>query len=240
MGKKRSRFVQQQKYNVHLQNKAHSNMNHSINRTNRRIEEYKQNYDNSIKEIMSDFLKENGLDPDSIPNNSRILVYELLKKNIKNKLEMYTKYIEEHPEDERISEYYDAQTLCNDSLKQIDWIYDWIKPCSCHGLSDGETYESRLEKAEKKLQESEKKFDSILDIPEIIDSLNKPYCEDLKFDFYQFCGFIIEKRNELDKYYIYISNTIKNLKILNSDDPIVDFMLKPYKDHTKISEDCER
>jgi len=238
MEKRRSKFVQQQKYNKHLQNKSISNMNHNMNKTNRKIEAYKQDYENSIREIMSDFLKENGLDPEKIPNNSRILVYELLKKNLKTKLEGYTKYIEEHPEDENISQYYDAQTLCNDSLEQLDWVYDWTRPISHPDYDLGEGYGNDIEFIDTKLQDSGKKFDSILDIPEIINSCNidKDTKDDIKYDFYRFCKFI--KKNDLDKYYIYISNTIKNLKILNSEDPIVEFMLKPYTNKESTT-DCE-
>jgi len=234
MGKKRSNFVKQQQNNRRLQNKASSNMNHSINRTNRRIEAHKQDYENSIREIMSDFIKENGLDPDKIPNNSRILIYELLRKNIQNKARSYELYIKDHLEDENIGEYYDAQKLCQDSLEQIDWIYDWTKPINHSEYDLGEGYEINLDKAEEKLQQSEKKYDSILDIPEIINSLDRS--DDIKYDFYRFCKFIC--KNDLDKYYIYISNTIKNLKILNTNDPIKEFMLKSYV-NVENSKDCE-
>jgi len=227
MGKKRrSKFVQQQKYNQHLQNKSQSNMNHAINRTNRKIESYKQDYESSIKEIMADFIKENGLDPDKIPNNSRILVYELLRKNIQNKAKDYELYIKNHLQDDNINEYYDAQKLCQDSLEQIDWIYDWTKPINGCYLGNGFYECSLLEKVEEKLKESGKKFDSVLDIPDIIDSINSEYSNNIKCSFYCFCNFILN--NDVNKYYIYISNTIKNLKILNTEDPIRDFMLKPY------------
>ena len=56
-------------------------------------------------------------------------------------------------------------------------------------------------------------------------------------DFYRFCLFICN--SDLDKYYIYISNTIRNLKILNSNDPIKDFMLKSYVNVETTSQDCE-
>jgi len=225
MGKK-SRFVQQQQNNRRLQNKASSNMNHSMNKANRKIEVYKQDYENSVKQIMSDFIKENNLDPDKIPSNSRILIYELLRKNIQNKATSYELYIKDHLEDSNINEYYDAQKLCQDSLEQIDWIYDWTKPIKDCYRGGGFYDESLLEKVEEKLKESEKKFDSILDIPSLIDSANLECCEDVKFNFYCLCNFILN--NDVDKYYIYISNTIKNLKILNTNDPIVDFMLKPF------------
>jgi len=241
MGKKRSRFVQQQKYNQHLQNKQSSNMNHSINRTNKKIELYKQDYENSVKEIMDDFLKENDLNPNEIPNNSRILIYELLKKNIVNKYHQYDQYIKDHRHDENINEYYEAQKICLDSLEQINWIYDWTKPLKdeYRFYSEGETMESRLKNAEEKLKKTEKKFDSILDIPEIIEVYNDYICY-LKDDFYKFCKFIIE--NDLDKYYIYISNTIKNLKTLVTEDPIKDFMVKSYtllNEPLNKTEECE-
>jgi len=235
MGKK-SRFVQQQQNNRRLQNKAASNMNHSINKSNRRMEAYKEDYERSIREIMSGFIKDSGLDPDKIPSNSRILIYELLKKNIKDKATSYELYIKDHLEDENINEYYDAQRLCQDSLEQIDWIYNWTEPIDHSKYDLGEGYEVYLEEAEEKLQNHEKKFDSVLDIPVIIRSSNNEHSDDVVYDFYRFCKFIC--KNDLDKYYIYISNTIKNLKILNTEDPIKEFMLKPYV-NVETSKDCE-
>jgi len=235
MGKKKSRFVQQQQNNRRLQNKAAYNMNHAINRSNRKMDAYKQDYENSVKEIMSNFIKENGLDPDKIPNNSRILIYELLRKNIENKFYSYEEYVKTHRDDENINEYYDAQRLCRDSLEQIDWIYNWTEPLENfdYGLSDGENYNDRVEEANEKLKNSEKKFDEILDIPELICTFEN---DSLRHEFHKFCQFIV--KNDLDKYYIYISNTIKNLKILNTEDPIKDFILKPFV-NVEISKDCE-
>jgi len=235
MGKKNT-FVRQQQKNIRLQNKAHSNMNHSINRTNRRVENHRNEYEKSIREFMNDFIKESGLDPEKIPTNSRILIYEILKKNIQDKAKAYELYIKEHLEDDNINEYYDAQKLCQDSLEQIDWIYDWTNPISHSKYDLGEGYETNLEEAEEKLQNHEKKFDSILDIPEIIRSLDNNTYDNVRYDFHRFCKFIC--KNDLNEYYIYISNTIKNLKLLNSDDPIKEFMLKSYV-NVESSQDCE-
>jgi hypothetical protein len=240
MGKKRSRFVQQQKNNQRLQNKSQSNMNHRINQTNKKIETFKQDYENSVKEIMSNFIKENGLDPEKIPNNSRIIIFELLRKNIQNKLDMYNQYISEHQDDKNIQEYYDAQTVCTDTLEQIDWIYDWTRPLNNEKYILYDGYDDLLEKASKKLEDSGKKFESLNSALEVIDKIVECNRELnlLHYSFFQFCYFI--EQNDVDKYYIYISNTIKNLMVLESNDPIVDFLLKDFKkEDVEITEECE-
>ena len=241
MGKKRSNFIQEQKINQRLISKAESNMNHNINKRTKRMEKIKADYNDTQDTMLNSILNDSGLDLTSIPKNSRILIYELLKKNIVNKYHQYDQYIKDHRHDENINEYYEAQKICLDSLEQINWIYDWTKPLKdeYRFYSEGETMESRLKNAEEKLKKTEKKFDSILDIPEIIEVYNDYICY-LKDDFYKFCKFIIE--NDLDKYYIYISNTIKNLKTLVTEDPIKDFMVKSYtllNEPLNKTEECE-
>ena len=236
--KKRSKFVQQQKYNKHLQNKSISNMNHNMNKTNRKIEAYKQDYEESVNAIIGDFIRENNLDPEKIPNNSRIIIFELLRKNVQNKLDMYTQYIAEHQEDENIKEFYDAQTVCTEALEQIDWIYDWTRPLKNdkYHLYDG--YEELLDKASEKLENSGKKFESLKSVLEVIENTNVDCIKHLlHYRFYQFCYFI--EQNDVDRYYIYISNTIKNLLILDSTDPLVEFLVKDFKKDVDNTEECE-
>lgn len=236
--KKRSRFVQQQKYNQHLQNKAASNMNHTVNRSNRRLEQYRQDYESSVSNVLEDFIRENGLDPEKIPSNSRIIIFELLRKNIQNKLEMYTQYISEHQEDENIKDYYDAQTVCTDALEQIDWIYDWTRPLkdNSYDLCDGYA-KDLIDEANEKLSKSEKKFESLTSVSEVIENSKLDCKDDLGYYFQRLCMFI--KKNDLDKYYIYISNTIKNLMILDSTDPLVEFLIKDFKQGVDNTEECE-
>lgn len=227
--KKRSRFVQQQKYNRHLQNKSSSNMNHTINKSNRQIEKYRKDYDDSVKEIVKDFIIQNDLDPDKIPNNSRIIIFELLRKNIQNKLDSFTDYIDKH-KDRDLREYYDAKAVCVDVLEQIDWIYDWTRPLKDekYEAGDEENNETILNSAKTKLESTEKKIESLEALLSTLNETENVYKSDILYYFYRFCNFII--MNDVDKYYIYISNTIKNLLILDSEDPIVDFLVKDFKE----------
>jgi len=232
MGKKRSNFIQEQKINQRLISKAESNMNHNINKRTKRMEKIKADYNDTQDTMLNSILNDSGLDLTSIPKNSRILIYELLKKNLQNNLDNYTKYIEKNKNAENIQEFYDSKQLCIDNLEQIDWIYNWTKPLGEYvGYADGETEESRLEKASKKVEGLDK-------VLVVIDATTKSCKKYLYEYFYRFCKFIIE--NDTEKYNTYISNTIKNLLILDSEDPIVEYLVKDFKEDVDNKVECEK
>jgi hypothetical protein len=228
MGKKKhSTFIRQQKNNQRVQNKYASNVNHSVNRSTKRVNALYEDYNNFVNTTMDKFLVENGLE--SVPKNSRILVYEILKKNLSTKIKSYEDAITKlNPDDENSedlkTQYNEAIDICESNISQINNVYNWTEYLSGDREKDeydSLTNEEAMTKANDKLTESKLKFENLSVALDAINNYDKKDIdlENLTYYFYSFCRYIL-RCNDIDKNHTFISGVIKNLSVINTDDPI--------------------
>lgn len=237
------KFVQEQNYNIHLNDKRVNSSSRRIRQGQRNINAAQEEYEQTTREIYENFLNEFGLNASEVPSNSRILIYELLRKRVSDRRGLYEKYISEHPDDEHIDEVKQAIKTCMETEEDIKNIYTWQNRLEDIVLTDedrdNDTVFNDVIEIYNKLNPVDNKKKEINDIYEIFNFLSSDsitniispdFKEKLIEDFYKFTKYVRTiNMEETTKHFFYVEGVLESLDAIRvNDDPIKEIMFKPY------------
>lgn len=229
MGKKfkTSKFVQMQRYNQSKNAKSQNHTRRIYNQSMNNINKAQEEFNNYLKEVLSDYAKENNMDVDKIPQNSRILVYEMIKANINKTLSNYDSL----PDSEKTEDLNKDYETCKFNLELINWVYNFTKPFE-DGIFEKNDEEYYCDQLDEIINEYNSSLDNdrsnmfipkLSDINNSINEFNFDNKDKLLLGYKYFCNWIVNNKNDaFTKYKLYTINVFKNMFLLNTEDPIID------------------
>lgn len=227
MGKKRrSKFIQNQRYENHRNNKAMTGTYRKINKTQKEINTVTKDFEKSIQDEFNKAFEVNNLESPEFNVNSRICIFEAIKKKIIERKEKFLTMIDTEnivPQNQAVIDMYDLNIECIENI----YTFGYLKVIS---VNDEDNLEELYNQCVTKLESYEKlDFNKLTPLDELKTNLQTILTEDemnkLLIKLFKF----ININDNPEKYYLFIDNTIKNLLYITNADPLNKILVKNIK-----------
>jgi hypothetical protein len=232
MGKRTSRFVQEQRYTNHINNKANAGTRRRLNKFQREMDEINAEFNEDVQKEYNEVFEVNNLEAPEYNTTSRICIYEALKKKINERKEKFMKSIDlVHivPENQAVLDKYNKYLENIDNIYSLDNIYSHTDKVDISSYK--KLYSQVYAQLFNALEKSERNFEPLVPEADMITIVNdKLNNEEYTYDFLiRLFTFILD--NETEDYHLFNSNTLKNISIFNTQDPIIDILVKNILQH---------